>query len=63
MNGYCEDYPCCGHQSGECPPPLDWSKTPAQLRAESDRRQRRYYEQARRYAQLEDEGIFQDDDH
>ena len=44
----CEDYPCCGHEMGDC----DGSKYGSDEAIMAS---------AERYAELEDMGIFQDD--
>lgn len=49
MAKYCEDFPCCGHEAGDC----DGSKYGSDESIKA---------QAQRQMDLEDEGIFQDGD-
>lgn len=46
----CEDYPCCGHELGDCDGSLYGSDESIKA-------------SAARFAELEDQGIYQDWDH
>lgn len=48
MNGYCEDFPCCGHEAGDC--------NGQKYGSDEDIKRQAY-----RQMELEDMGIFLDE--